>query len=99
MVEGENNMKTVFIIIWMIVSTGDSMILNPESHVTVVADEKNLAKVIDKIERKGYKVDIKIYKATQINYELSHKSFKKEITDYTPYIKLKEIDDEFQTTP
>lgn len=81
-------MKEIFIIVWAILSTGDMSYVNPTYEVTTIQEEWQLAKAIDNIEKKGWRMDIKLYRAKQIDYELTYTEEKEERIKKIPHLKL-----------
>ncbi len=82
----------IYIIIWAVLSVGDMSYIVPTYYHTIVCDEKNLAVAIQEIKSKGWQIDIKIYKATPVEYEYWETPIKIEEEIKEPHFKFKDKD-------
>lgn len=63
---------TKYIIIWAILQSGSLMYDNPEYH-HIMADDNNLADLILEVKEKAFLVDIKVYRAEEIQWKMGTK--------------------------
>lgn len=84
-------MKIAFIIIYFVVSpVGGQMIVNPTQEVMVVSEDEDLAKCIQKVLRRGYGVNYKVYRAEEVNLKYWTTTQKEEVDRIIPHIEIVE---------